>query len=214
MTCIAGGPKPLPGIGIGKSPIVSTISSSSSCAVGRNGGSLANLALIAERWRSDILCECNLKRCRSGWESNSTGFCRPLPLRPLMLAFGPPWIRSCLKFHKSLFYLSRNFHGNEARPALPKPPIISMLITEQDTEEARTWLTQFVNVKVPKESVEFSFSRSSGPGGQVIWSHLNCFGWTSFWLHEFHRTWIKLTPKPLYDVLWIRRGFLVGLYLM
>lgn len=44
MTCIAGGPMPLPG----KSPIVS-ISSSSSCNVGRDGGSLANLALIAER---------------------------------------------------------------------------------------------------------------------------------------------------------------------
>lgn len=57
MTCIAGGPMPLPG----KSPIASTVSSSSSssssssCAVCRNGGSLANLALIAERWRSDIL---------------------------------------------------------------------------------------------------------------------------------------------------------------
>lgn len=52
MTCIAGGPMPLPG----KSPIVSFISSSSSssCAIGRDGGSLANLALIAERWRSDI----------------------------------------------------------------------------------------------------------------------------------------------------------------
>ena len=48
MTCIAGGPMPLPG----KSPIVLIISSSSlssSCTVGRNGGSLANLALIAER---------------------------------------------------------------------------------------------------------------------------------------------------------------------
>ena len=78
------------------------------------------------------------------------------------------WTRSCLKFHKSLFSLSRNFHGNEARPSLPKAPIISKLVTEQDTEQARTWVTQFVNAKVPKETVEFSFSRSSGPGGQVI----------------------------------------------
>ena len=85
------------------------------------------------------------------------------------------WTRSCLKFHKSLFSLSRKFHGNEARPGLPKPPAISKLVTEQDTEEARSWVTQFVNVKVPKETVEFSFSRSSGPGGQVIGSHLNLF---------------------------------------
>ena len=92
-----------------------------------------------------------------------------------MLSFGTSWTRSCLKFHKSLFSLSRNFHGNEARPGLPKPPILSKLVTEQDTEEARSWVTQFVNVKVPKETVEFSFSRSSGPGGQVIGSHLNLF---------------------------------------
>jgi len=85
-----------------------------------------------------------------------------------VLAFGSSWTRSCLKFHKSLFSFSRNFHGNEARPGLPKPPIISKLVTEQDTEEARTWVTQFTNVKVPKESVEFSFSRSSGPGGQNV----------------------------------------------
>ena len=88
-----------------------------------------------------------------------------------MLSFGSSWARSCLKF------FSRNFHGNEARPGLPKPPIISKLVTEQDTEEARTWVTQFVNVKVPKESVDFSFSRSSGPGGQVIFGTVS---WTSF----------------------------------
>ena len=86
----------------------------------------------------------------------------------LRLAFGSSWTRSCLGLHKSLFSLSRNFHGNEARPGLPKPPNISKLVTEEDTEEARTWVTQFANAKVPKESVEFSFSRSSGPGGQVI----------------------------------------------
>ena len=78
------------------------------------------------------------------------------------------WATTCPKFHKSLFSLARKFYGNGAQPSLPKPPIISKLVTEQDTEEARTWAAQFVNVKVPKETVEFSFSRSSGPGGQVI----------------------------------------------
>jgi len=46
--------------------------------------------------------------------------------------------------------------------------MISELVTEQDTNEARTWATQFVHVKVPKEAVDFSFSRSSGPGGQNV----------------------------------------------
>ena len=89
-----------------------------------------------------------------------------------MLSFGPSLTsqtRICLK---SLLFLPRRFHGNEARPGLPKPPIISELVTEQDTKEARTWVNQFVNTKVPKEIVEFSFSRSSGPGGQVTWSRL------------------------------------------
>lgn len=74
------------------------------------------------------------------------------------------------RFHKSsLFWSIRNFHGNEARPGLPKPPPIPELVTEQDTEEARTWATQFRNIKlIPKEAVEFSFSRSSGPGGQNV----------------------------------------------
>ena len=201
---------PLPGIG--RSPIVSAISSSSSSAVGRNGGSLANLALIAERWRSDI-CEFKRGSGHAGLAENQIPrlFVALMPV----LAFGTSWTRSCLKFHKSLISLSRNFHGNEARPGLPKPPIISKLVTEQDTEEARTWVTQFVNVKVPKETVEFSFSRSSGPGGQVnsitIW---NCFVELAFDYMNFHRTWIKSTPKPHSDVLWMRRGFLVGLYLM
>jgi len=67
-----------------------------------------------------------------------------------------------------LFSLSRNFHGNEALPGLPKPPIISKIVTAQDIDDARTWATRFVRVKVPKESVELSFSRSSGPGGQNV----------------------------------------------
>ena len=104
-----------------------------------------------------------------------------------MLSSGLSWTRSCLKFHKSLFSLSRKFHGNEARPGLPKPPIISKLVTEQDTEEARTWATQFVNVKVPKETVEFSFSRSSGPGGQVI-GHIELFRGLAFDCMNFIRT--------------------------
>ncbi|KAF8813477.1 hypothetical protein BYT27DRAFT_7181021 [Phlegmacium glaucopus] len=85
-----------------------------------------------------------------------------------MLSFGVSFTKRYLKFHKSLLILSRKFHGNEARFGLPNPPIISELITEQDAEEARTWATQFVNIKVPKEAVDFSFSRSSGPGGQNV----------------------------------------------
>ena len=121
--------------------------------------------------------------------------------------------RSCLKIHKYPFFLSRSFFGNEARPGLPKPPSISELATEQDTEEARTWATQFVNVRVPKEAVDFSFSRSSGPGGQVR-GCIQPFRGLAADCNEFHRTSIKWTQRPHYDVLQMRRGFLVGLCLM
>ena len=49
FTCIAGGPIPLPGRSPIESAISSSLSSSSICTAGKDGGSLANLALIAER---------------------------------------------------------------------------------------------------------------------------------------------------------------------
>jgi len=108
--------------------------------------------------------------CRSCWEIKvrCLDLLSYLDGLAVMLSFGVSVTRSCLKFHKSFLFLSRKFHGNEARFGLPNPPIISELITEEDAEEARTWATQFVNNKVPKEAVDFSFSRSSGPGGQVL----------------------------------------------
>jgi hypothetical protein len=93
----------------------------------------------------------------------------------LMLSFGS---RSCLNFQRSFVSLSRNFHGNE--PGLPKPPPIPELVTEHDTKEARAWATQFENIKLPKEVVEFSFSRSSGPGGQVKLLTLKLFHGLAF----------------------------------
>lgn len=50
---------------------------------------------------------------------------------------------------------------------LPLPPAILSLAPEHE-KEARVWLTSFrTAATVPKSLVELSFSRSSGPGGQV-----------------------------------------------
>lgn len=50
---------------------------------------------------------------------------------------------------------------------LPQPPAIVFLAPEHE-KEARAWLTSFrTAATVPKHLVELSFSRSSGPGGQV-----------------------------------------------
>lgn len=56
-------------------------------------------------------------------------------------------------------------------PSLPKPPPLAQLVTEKDNAEAADWIAQFSapNVKIPKDVVELTFSRSSGPGGQVSW---------------------------------------------
>ena len=52
---------------------------------------------------------------------------------------------------------------------LPKPPSLSELLTEEDNANASKWVRRFGGAagKIPKELVELSFSRSSGPGGQV-----------------------------------------------
>ncbi|KIM39231.1 hypothetical protein M413DRAFT_75007 [Hebeloma cylindrosporum] len=53
---------------------------------------------------------------------------------------------------------------------LPKPPLLSELLTEEDNANASAWVTRFGGAagKIPKELVELSFSRSSGPGGQNV----------------------------------------------
>ena len=50
---------------------------------------------------------------------------------------------------------------------LPSPPSLSSLTTSQETQEARRWIEKFKDTTIPKDVVEFTFSRSSGPGGQV-----------------------------------------------
>ncbi|KAF5378962.1 hypothetical protein D9757_009122 [Collybiopsis confluens] len=54
-----------------------------------------------------------------------------------------------------------------AKP-LPTPPKIPLLQGPADWAEARKWITQFKAESIPKNLVELSFSRSSGPGGQNV----------------------------------------------
>lgn len=51
--------------------------------------------------------------------------------------------------------------------SLPTPPKLPSLQTPSDNAAARTWLAHFKTRSVPKEAVELSFARSSGPGGYV-----------------------------------------------
>lgn len=51
--------------------------------------------------------------------------------------------------------------------SLPRPPDLKTLETPDDNASARTWIENFKSAQIPKEVVEMSYSRSSGPGGQV-----------------------------------------------
>lgn len=48
------------------------------------------------------------------------------------------------------------------------PPELATLITPLENAEARGWIAEFRSFEIPKNEVELSFARSSGPGGQVV----------------------------------------------
>lgn len=62
----------------------------------------------------------------------------------------------CLRFKHSL-----------RATTLPTPPPLSNLETSKDFSVARDWLKSFGGCSIPKEAVDMTFARSSGPGGQV-----------------------------------------------
>lgn len=52
---------------------------------------------------------------------------------------------------------------------LPIPPLTASLSCTEDQESAKVWLHSFEDAKsIPKNLVELTFSRSSGPGGQNV----------------------------------------------
>ena len=71
--------------------------------------------------------------------------------------------------------LSKRFIPAGPPSTLPEPPPIAQLVTEQDNAEASDWIAEFTapNMRVPRDLVELTFSRSSGPGGQVGFSCSN-----------------------------------------
>ena len=52
--------------------------------------------------------------------------------------------------------------------SVPLPPSISAMKTPEDNAQARSWIERFKSQKIPRDLVELTFSRSSGPGGQVV----------------------------------------------
>ncbi|KAI9057321.1 hypothetical protein FKP32DRAFT_1584111 [Trametes sanguinea] len=55
--------------------------------------------------------------------------------------------------------------GNQV---LPVPPSIPAIQDASQSEQAREWIDKFRTTSIPKNLVELTFSRSSGPGGQNV----------------------------------------------
>lgn len=78
--------------------------------------------------------------------------------------------RKLLKLRSPTFgspgsWLPREAHSNNS--ALPAAPQLAFLTSPEETNEARAWISRFKSQPITRGSVELSFSRSSGPGGQV-----------------------------------------------
>ncbi|KAJ7628326.1 RF-1 domain-containing protein, partial [Roridomyces roridus] len=82
-------------------------------------------------------------------------------------------------------------HSHTGTP-IPIPPSLSTLESAADNALARDWIARFQGVQIPKNSVELSFSRSSGPGGQNV-NKVNTKATLRCAIHE---TWIPLWAKP------------------
>ncbi|KAH9930597.1 uncharacterized protein B0H18DRAFT_128868 [Fomitopsis serialis] len=83
--------------------------------------------------------------------------------------------------------------------AVPTPPQLEKLENASDSAQARAWIAKFKAQELPKSLVEFSFSRSSGPGGQNVnkvntKATLRCPLSTS-WIPMWARDYIKQTPS-------------------
>jgi len=95
------------------------------------------------------------------------------------------------RFRRASVFLTRNAHNEGSRP-IPLPPQLASLESVQETALARAWIGQFRSLDIPKSSVQLSFSRSSGPGGQNV-NKVN----TKVTLRcAIDEDWIPLWAKP------------------
>jgi len=95
-------------------------------------------------------------------------YCNVLQASPANLMFLP--YRHVLNRSYSALTAHRRcvFHTNSLALPLPIPPAVSNLENRIDIASARVWLNSFRSATVPRNLVELSFARSSGPGGQNV----------------------------------------------
>ncbi|KAI1797185.1 RF-1 domain-containing protein [Ganoderma leucocontextum] len=113
------------------------------------------------------------------------------PRRFLQLARPP--LRTNTSLHKGP---RRSLHSGQ--DVLPTPPRIPALESAAESAEARSWIEKFKTREIPKTVVEFTYSRSSGPGGQNVnkvntKATLRC-PIDAPWIPQWARDYIKKTP--------------------
>lgn len=112
-------------------------------------------------FRIDV-CGANIGAvCVSWQEGSQTWYFPPLQNR-MSLWILPRIVHHPLKH--ALFFLR---HVHNTSKGFPQPPALQSIETSQDSAAARNWISSFKPYKIPRALVELSFSRSSGPGGQV-----------------------------------------------
>ncbi|KAL1761431.1 RF-1 domain-containing protein [Schizophyllum commune] len=52
--------------------------------------------------------------------------------------------------------------------SLAKPPPHKALVEQEQMNDAKHWVQEFKSVEIPRNLVDITFSRSSGPGGQNV----------------------------------------------
>ncbi|KAH9832988.1 RF-1 domain-containing protein [Rhodofomes roseus] len=100
-----------------------------------------------------------------------------------------------LRLPRLALILARHAHSG----TLPPPPQLFKLENASDSATARAWIDKFKAQEIPKSLVEFTFSRSSGPGGQNVnkvntKATLRC-PLNSSWIPPWARDYIKKTPS-------------------